>query len=115
MGHQAQERASRPKVREGSHPPPQHRLYPGAAMNQRYKERPEGASRRTHYADAAQLKTPPSEGQRMNLRDRIGVDVGRKLPLEEAIAWAADNRVRFVDVQLDAGANALGTIDRMRA
>jgi sugar phosphate isomerase/epimerase len=51
----------------------------------------------------------------MNLRDRIGVDVGRKLPLEEAVAWAADHRVRFVDVQLDAGANALGTIDRARA
>ena len=51
----------------------------------------------------------------MNLRERIGVDVGRKLPLEEAVAWAADKRVRFIDVQLDTGANALGTIDRARA
>jgi sugar phosphate isomerase/epimerase len=51
----------------------------------------------------------------MNLRERIGVDVGRKLPLEEAVAWAATNRVRFIDVQLDAGANALDTIDRARA
>jgi hypothetical protein len=25
----------------------------------------------------------------MDLRERIGVDVGRKLPLEEAIRWAA--------------------------
>jgi sugar phosphate isomerase/epimerase len=47
----------------------------------------------------------------MSLRDRIGVDIGRKLPLEEAVAWAATHAVRFIDVQLDAGANALGTID----
>jgi sugar phosphate isomerase/epimerase len=51
----------------------------------------------------------------MTLRDRIGVDVGRKLRLEDAVAWAAEHRVRFVDVQLDTGANALGTIDHARA
>jgi sugar phosphate isomerase/epimerase len=51
----------------------------------------------------------------MTLRDRIGVDVGRKLRLEDAVAWAAEHRVRFIDVQLDAGANALGTIDVARA
>jgi sugar phosphate isomerase/epimerase len=51
----------------------------------------------------------------MNLRDRIGVDVGRKLPLEDAVAWAAEHGVRFIDVQLDTGANALGTIDGARA
>jgi sugar phosphate isomerase/epimerase len=51
----------------------------------------------------------------MTLRDRIGVDVGRKLRLEDAVAWAAEHQVRFIDVQLDAGANALGTIDRARA
>ena len=51
----------------------------------------------------------------MTLRDRIGVDVGRKLPLEDAIAWAAEHQVRFIDVQLDTGANALGTIDAARA
>ena len=51
----------------------------------------------------------------MNLRDRIGVDIGRKLPLEAAVEWAAANRVRFIDVQLDTGANALGTIDAARA
>jgi sugar phosphate isomerase/epimerase len=51
----------------------------------------------------------------MGLRERIGVDVGRKLPLEEAIEWAARHEVRFIDVQLDTGANALGTIDEARA
>jgi len=51
----------------------------------------------------------------MNLRDRIGIDIGRKLSLEDAAAWASAHAVRFVDVQLDTGANALGTIDRPRA
>ena len=51
----------------------------------------------------------------MTLRDRIGVDVGRKLRLEDAVAWAAGHGVRFIDVQLDTGANALGTIDAARA
>src|SRR3989442_7822562 len=51
----------------------------------------------------------------MRLYDRIGVDIGRKLTLEDAVAWAAVHDVRFVDVQLDTGANALGTIDEDRA
>ncbi len=51
----------------------------------------------------------------MTLFDRIGVDIGRKLPLEDAVAWAAAHRVRYIDVQLDTGANALGTIDAGRA
>ncbi len=55
------------------------------------------------------------KGEAMTLRDRIGVDVGRKLRLEHAIAWAAEHRVRFIDVQLDTGDNALGTIDHARA
>jgi sugar phosphate isomerase/epimerase len=60
-------------------------------------------------AGKTQAVQPP-----MTLRDRIGVDVGRKLPLEDAVAWAAGHLVRFIDVQLDTGANALGTIDAAR-
>ena len=51
----------------------------------------------------------------MSLSERIGIDIGRKLALEEAVAWAAEHQVRFIDLQLDAGANALGTIDDKRA
>ena len=51
----------------------------------------------------------------MRLYDRIGIDIGRKLTLEDAVAWAAAHDVRFVDVQLDTGANALGRIDEARA
>ena len=51
----------------------------------------------------------------LGLRARIGVDIGRKLPLEEAVEWAARHQVRFIDLQLDTGANALGRIDDKRA
>lgn len=51
----------------------------------------------------------------MKLRDRIGIDIGRKLKLEEAIEWAAAHRVRWIDVQLDAGVNALTSFDKARA
>ena len=51
----------------------------------------------------------------MSLGERIGIDIGRKLPLEEAVAWAVRHQVRFIDLQLDTGANALGTISETRA
>jgi sugar phosphate isomerase/epimerase len=51
----------------------------------------------------------------MSLRDRIGVDLGRRIRLEEGIEWAAGHGVRFVDVQLDTGANAITAFDDARA
>lgn len=50
----------------------------------------------------------------MPLLDRIGVDVGRKLRLEDAIEWAARNRVRHIDIQLDTGPNAVTLFDEAR-
>lgn len=50
----------------------------------------------------------------MKLRDRIGVDLGRKIRLEDGIEWAAQNGVRFIDVQLDTGENALTAFDAKR-
>lgn len=47
---------------------------------------------------------------RPDLRARIGVDLGRKLPVEEAIAWAVRNDVRYIDVQIDLAPNALEDI-----
>ncbi len=49
------------------------------------------------------------------LRDRIGIDIGRKLRLEDAIEWAARHDVGLIDVQLDTGANAVTTFDAARA
>jgi sugar phosphate isomerase/epimerase len=53
--------------------------------------------------------------QPASIRDRIGIDIGRRLPLEEAIPWAARHQVRAIDVELDRGANALTAIDAARA
>lgn len=50
----------------------------------------------------------------MTLPERIGVDLGRKLPVEEGITWAADNRVAYVDAQIDVAPNALETFDAAR-
>jgi sugar phosphate isomerase/epimerase len=46
--------------------------------------------------------------------DRIGVDVGRALKLENAIEWAARHGVRIIDVQLDSGDNAFTRFDAAR-
>lgn len=51
----------------------------------------------------------------MTLMERIGVDIGRRLPLEKAIEWAAVNGVRHIDIQLDTGANAVTSFDAQRA
>ena len=51
----------------------------------------------------------------MNLRDRIGVDISRRLKLEDGIAWAAQHGVRYIDIQLDTAANAFTSFDDKRA
>ena len=43
----------------------------------------------------------------MSLFERIGIDVGRDLPAEDAIRWAAENDVSYLDVQTDLAPNAL--------
>ncbi len=47
--------------------------------------------------------------------ERIGIDIGEKLPLEDAVEWAARHDVRLIDVQLDGGDNAFTRIDTARA
>ena len=49
------------------------------------------------------------------LRDRIGIDIGRKLRLEDALDWAVRHDVRHIDVQLDTGDNAFTRFDATRA
>jgi sugar phosphate isomerase/epimerase len=48
------------------------------------------------------------------IRDRIGIDVGRKLPVEDAVQWAADNGVRYIDCQIDIEPNDLESFDEAR-
>ncbi len=51
----------------------------------------------------------------MNIRDRIGVDIGRKLSVEDAVKWAAENDVTYIDCQIDVAPNALQSFDESRA
>jgi sugar phosphate isomerase/epimerase len=51
----------------------------------------------------------------MNLKDRIGVDIGRRARLEDGIAWAVRHGVRYIDIQLDTAQNALTSFDDSRA
>lgn len=48
------------------------------------------------------------------LEARIGVDCGRALPAEDAVAWAGRNGVRYVDCQIDIAPNALESFDAAR-
>jgi sugar phosphate isomerase/epimerase len=50
----------------------------------------------------------------MTLRDRIGIDFGGKMRLEDALAWAAANEVFYADVCVDNAPNALETFDDAR-
>jgi sugar phosphate isomerase/epimerase len=43
----------------------------------------------------------------MNLESRIGIDLGRKIKLEDGIEWAHQNGVQYVDCELDVAPNAL--------
>jgi sugar phosphate isomerase/epimerase len=48
------------------------------------------------------------------LRERIGVDIGRKMRLEDGLEWAARHGIRYVDIQLDTGPNAFTSFDETR-
>jgi sugar phosphate isomerase/epimerase len=50
----------------------------------------------------------------MGLRERIGVDFGGKMRLEEALKWAAANEFSYADVCVDNPPNALETFDEAR-
>jgi sugar phosphate isomerase/epimerase len=47
--------------------------------------------------------------------ERIGIDIGRKLVLEDAVDWAARQDVGIIDIQLDTGANVVTNFDQSRA
>jgi sugar phosphate isomerase/epimerase len=51
----------------------------------------------------------------VSFKDRIGIDLGRRLALEEAIAWAAKNGVSYFDVETDFAPNAVLSFDDRRA
>jgi hydroxypyruvate isomerase len=46
----------------------------------------------------------------MNLRDRIGIDLGRRSTIEDGLAAAARHGVRWVDVKIDVAPNAIESL-----
>jgi sugar phosphate isomerase/epimerase len=42
-----------------------------------------------------------------DIRDRIGIDAGNKLPTEQAVEWAVANGIRYIDTRIDIAPNAL--------
>ena len=46
------------------------------------------------------------EGAGMTLRERIGIDLGGRRPIEEGLAWAGAHGVRYLDVCLEAAGPA---------
>lgn len=43
----------------------------------------------------------------MTIEDRLGIDLGGRLPVAEAVAWAGAHGVRHIDVQIDRELKAL--------
>ena len=48
------------------------------------------------------------------LKQRIGIDIGRRVSVEDGLEWAAKNDVHFIDVQTDIHPNALESFDAER-
>jgi sugar phosphate isomerase/epimerase len=48
------------------------------------------------------------------LKQRIGIDIGRRISVEDGLEWAAKNDVQFIDVQTDIYPNALESFDAGR-
>ena len=51
---------------------------------------------------------------RQTLKDRIGIDIGRRVSVEAGISWAAENSVCYIDAQTDVEPNALESFDNNR-
>ena len=51
---------------------------------------------------------------KLTLKQRIGIDIGRRVSVEDGIEWAAQNDVQIIDVQTDIHPNALESFDAKR-
>ena len=50
----------------------------------------------------------------MQFRDRIGIDLARRVPVEEGIRIAVANGIHYIDVQTDIAPNAMESFDDAR-
>lgn len=46
----------------------------------------------------------------MNLRERIGIDLGQKNRIEDGLAAAIEHGVRYLDLKIDVAPNAIETL-----
>jgi len=49
-----------------------------------------------------------------SLRDRIGVDLGNKKPVEEGVKWAVENGVKYIDIKINDEPNDIRSFDEAR-
>jgi sugar phosphate isomerase/epimerase len=97
-----------PTRRQGRHRPDDKIAFPNSGALG-------GSSDALLYAAHNDAIGEPLGSDKMMLRDRIGIDIGRRLRLEDAIAWTATHEVRYIDTQLGTAANALTSFDGTRA
>ena len=50
----------------------------------------------------------------MALKDRIGIDLSRDVRIEDGVVWAANNNVKYLDIQLDNDTNDITSFDEKR-
>lgn len=60
------------------------------------------------------MQATKTTSAKTSLKDRIGIDIGRRVSVEEGISWAAANQVYYIDVQTDIDPNALESFDNER-
>ena len=48
------------------------------------------------------------------MKERIGVDIGRKLSVENAVEWAISHGIKYIDCQIDVAPNELKSFDDRR-
>ena len=92
----------------------------GARSSRRRAERPVPGSqglRRVHEIRAgarARRAAGARHGSEMNLRERIGVDVGRRAKIEDGIDAAVKHGIRFLDIKIDVAPNAIESLSAER-
>ena len=52
----------------------------------------------------------------MGLRERIGVDLGRRCKIEDGLAAAVEHGIKYLDLKIDVAPNAIETLtpDRIK-
>ena len=66
------------------------------------------------YGDRSDTLVVTMNGALMNLRDRIGIDLGQKNKIEDGINAAIQHQVRYLDLKIDVVPNAIESLTENR-